>query len=37
VYKVGTEKHQRIVAIKPHQRGARFSLVRLDMRGESKQ
>jgi hypothetical protein len=36
VYKVGTEKHQRIVAIEPHGRGARFSLVRLDVRGDSQ-
>lgn len=36
VYKVGTEKNQRIVAIKPHGSGARFSLVHLVMRGESK-
>jgi hypothetical protein len=34
VYKVGTEDNQRIVAIEPHGRGTRFSLVRLDMREE---
>jgi hypothetical protein len=34
VYKVGTENNQRIVAIEPHGHGTRFSLVRLDMRGE---
>ena len=32
VYKVGTDKNQRIVAIEPHGAGTRFSLVRLDMR-----
>ena len=32
VYKVGTEENQRIVAIKPHGDGARFSLVHLDVR-----
>jgi hypothetical protein len=36
VYKVGTEKNQRLVAIKPHGDGTRFSLVHLDVRGESK-
>jgi hypothetical protein len=35
VYKVGTEQNQRIVAIKPHGGGTRFSLVHLDVRGES--
>ena len=34
VYKVGTDENQRIVAIEPHGRGTRFSLVRLDMRSE---
>jgi hypothetical protein len=33
VYKAGTESNQRIVAIKPHQGGSRFSLVHVDMRG----
>lgn len=32
VYKVGTEQNQRIVAIKPHGGGTRFSLVHLDIR-----
>jgi hypothetical protein len=36
VYKVGTEENQRIVAIKPHGNGTRFSLVHLDIRGDSK-
>jgi hypothetical protein len=36
VYKVGTEENQRIVAIKPHGRGARFSLVHVDVRGEKR-
>ena len=35
VYKVGREENQRIVAIEPHRSGTRFSLVHLDMRGES--
>jgi hypothetical protein len=37
VYKVGTEKNQRIVAIKPYGSGARFSLVHLKVRGDVKQ
>jgi len=32
VYKVGTESNQRIVAIKPHGSGTRFSLVHVDKR-----
>jgi hypothetical protein len=32
VYKVGTEENQRIVAIKPHGSGTRFSLVHVDTR-----
>ena len=32
VYKAGTESNQRIVAIKPHGRGSRFSLVHVDTR-----
>lgn len=32
VYKVGTEKNQRIVAIKPHGKGTRFDLVHVDVR-----
>ena len=36
VYKVGTENNQRIVAIKPHGRGTRFSLVHVDTRGKSR-
>jgi hypothetical protein len=36
VYKVGTEKNQRLVAIKPHGTGTRFSLVHFDVRGETK-
>ena len=36
VYKVGTEKNQRIVAIKPHRGGARFSLAHVDVRGEAQ-
>jgi hypothetical protein len=36
VYKVGTEKNQRLVAIKPHRDGTRFSLVHVDVRGDSK-
>jgi hypothetical protein len=36
VYKVGTGKNQRIVAIKPHGAGARFSLVHLDVREQKR-
>lgn len=36
VYKVGTEKNQRVVAIKPHGGGTRFSLVHVDTRGKAK-
>jgi hypothetical protein len=36
VYKVGTEEHQRVAAIKPHGRGTRFALVYVDVRGDSK-
>ena len=36
VYKVGTEENQRLVAIKPHGGGTRFSLVHVDVRGDSK-
>lgn len=36
VYKVGTDEHQRIVAIKPHGSGTRFDLVHFDIRGKSK-
>lgn len=36
VYKVGTEDNQRIVAIKPHGSGTRFSLVHVDKRDKSK-
>lgn len=36
VYKVGTKNKQRIVAIKPHESGARFSLVYLDIRKDPK-
>jgi len=32
VYKVGTEKNQRVVAIKPHGKGARFDLVHVNVR-----
>jgi hypothetical protein len=32
VYKVGTEKNQRIVAIKPHGSGSRFDLVHVNVR-----
>jgi hypothetical protein len=35
VYKAGSESNQRIVAIKPHQGGSRFSLVHVDTRDES--
>jgi hypothetical protein len=35
VYKVGQEDDQRIVAIKPHGSGTRFSLVHVDTRGRS--
>lgn len=37
VFKAGTEKNQRIVAIKPQGNGTRFSLVHLNVRGESQQ
>jgi hypothetical protein len=36
VYKVGTEKNQRIVAIEPHGKGTRFSLVHVDIRDDSE-
>lgn len=36
VYKVGTEKDQRVAAIKPHGRGTRFTLVHVDVRDDSK-
>ena len=36
VYKVGTESNQRLVAIKPHDGGTRFSLVHVNKRGKSK-
>jgi hypothetical protein len=36
VYKVGTEENQRIVAIKPHGDGTRFSVVHVDVRDEGK-
>jgi hypothetical protein len=32
VYKVGTEKNQRIVAIKPYGKGTRFDLVHVNVR-----
>jgi hypothetical protein len=32
VYKVGTEKNQRVVAIKPHGKGAQFDLVHVNVR-----
>ena len=32
VYKVGTEKNQRVVAIKPHGNGSRFDLVHVNVR-----
>jgi hypothetical protein len=32
VYKVGTEKNQRVVAIKPHGKGSRFDLVYVNVR-----
>jgi len=32
VYKVGTEKNQRVVAIKPHGNGSRFELVHVNVR-----
>lgn len=34
VYKVGTEKNQRVVAIKPLGRGTQFSLVHVNVRGD---
>jgi hypothetical protein len=37
VYKVGIEKNQRIVAIEPHGNGTRFSLVHVEIRGDSEQ
>ncbi len=37
VYKVGTEKNQRIVAIDPHGSGTRFSLVRVDIRDDDQE
>jgi len=37
IYKVGTRKNQRIVALQPHNSGTRFSLVHVDVRGEAKQ
>lgn len=37
VYKVGTKDNQRIVAIKPHDNGTQFDIVRLEIRGETKQ
>ena len=36
VYKAGTESNERIVAIKPHGSGTRFSLVHVDKRGRAK-
>ena len=36
VYKAGTGSNERIVAIKPHGSGTRFSLVHLDKRGRAK-
>jgi hypothetical protein len=36
VYKAGTQSSERIVAIKPHGSGTRFSLVHVDKRGEAK-
>lgn len=36
VYKVGTEENQRIVTIKPHGDGTRFSLVHVDVRDEDE-
>jgi hypothetical protein len=36
VYKVGTEENQRIVAIKPHADGTRFSLVHVNVREDGK-
>jgi hypothetical protein len=35
LYKAGTDENQRIVSIKPHGRGARFSLVHVAVRGRS--
>jgi hypothetical protein len=37
VYKVGTEKNQRVIALKPHGKGTQFSLVHVDTRGESNE
>ena len=37
VYKVGTEKNQRIVAIKQQGKGTQFNLVHVNVRGDSKQ
>lgn len=36
VFKAGTKDDHRIVAIKPHGAGSRFSLVHVNVRGESK-
>lgn len=36
VYKVGVKDHQRIVAIKSHGNGTQFSLVHVDVRGDSE-
>jgi len=36
VYKAGTESNERIVAIKPHGNGTRFSLVHVNKRGRAK-
>lgn len=36
VYKAGTDSNQRIVAIKPHGHGSRFSLVHVDTRAEAR-
>lgn len=36
VYKAGNKENQRIVAVKPHGKGTRFSLVHLNIRGEPK-
>ena len=36
VYKAGTDSNERIVAIKPHGSGTRFSLVHVDKRGRAK-
>lgn len=32
VYKVGTDDHQRVVAVEPHGRGSKLSLVHIDLR-----